>query len=79
MTAAPRQAGHILLRWRRSRHGIGPGLQYVQWDTLPTRCEGRSTAGSLGKLVETAELRGQIARFLHKLKNDGPRQEAGAG
>jgi len=29
-----------------------------------------ATAGSVGKLLETAELRGQIARFLHKHKND---------
>ena len=28
------------------------------------------TAGSVGKLLETAALRGQIARFLHKHKND---------
>ena len=28
------------------------------------------TAGSIGKLLEIAALRGQIARFLHKHKND---------
>ncbi len=45
----------------------------MQWDTLPTslRREIFDTAGSVGKLMETAALRGQIARFLHKHKNDG--------
>src|SRR6266700_847054 len=31
------------------------------------------TAGSVGKLLETAALRGQIARFLHKHKNEAGR------
>jgi hypothetical protein len=45
----------------------------MQWDTLPTslRREIFDTAGSVGRLMETAALRGQIARFLHKHKNDG--------
>jgi hypothetical protein len=44
----------------------------MQWNTLPTplRREIFDTAGSVGKLLETAALRGQIARFLHKHKND---------
>jgi hypothetical protein len=33
------------------------------------------TAGSVGKLLETAALRGQIARFLHKHKDDAGRGE----
>jgi len=42
----------------------------MQWDALPTslRREIFDTAGSLGKLMETVALRGQIARFLHKHK-----------
>ena len=42
----------------------------MQWDTLPTslRREIFDTAGSMGKLMETVALRGQIARFLHKHK-----------
>jgi len=42
----------------------------MQWDALPTslRREIFDTAGSLGKLMDTAALRGQIARFLHKHK-----------
>jgi hypothetical protein len=44
----------------------------MQWNTLPTTLQREifDTAGSVGKLVETASLRGQIARFLHKYKND---------
>jgi hypothetical protein len=44
----------------------------MQWDTLPTTLQREifDTAGSVGSLLETAELRGQIARFLHKHKND---------
>lgn len=44
----------------------------MQWNGLPTalRREIFDAAGSVGKLLETAALRGQIARFLHKHKND---------
>jgi len=44
----------------------------MQWDALPTTLQREifDTAGSVGKLPETAELRGQIARFLDKHKND---------
>src|SRR5579872_1512671 len=44
----------------------------MQWKSLPTTLQREifDTAGSVGKLLETAELRGQIARFLHKHKND---------
>jgi hypothetical protein len=44
----------------------------LQWNTLPTklRRELFDNAGSMGELLETAPLRGQIARFLHKHKND---------
>ena len=45
----------------------------MQWDALPTslRREIFDTAGSVGRPFETAALRGQIARFLHKHKTDG--------
>ena len=48
----------------------------MQWNTLPTWLQREifDSAGSVGKLLETAALRGQIARFLHKHKN-----EAGCG
>jgi hypothetical protein len=44
----------------------------MQWNALPTplRREIFDTAGSVGKLLETEALRAQIARFLHKHKND---------
>jgi hypothetical protein len=47
----------------------------MQWNSLPTAIQREifDTAGSLGTLLETAALRGQIARFLHKHKHDvGP-------
>jgi hypothetical protein len=44
----------------------------MQWNTLPTklRRELFDNAGSMGELLDTAALRGQIARFLHKHKDD---------
>jgi hypothetical protein len=47
----------------------------MQWNTLPTLLQREmfDTAGSVGKLLETAALRGQIARFLHKHKNEAVR------
>ena len=51
----------------------------MQWNTIPTklRREFFDTAGSMGELLATAELRGQIARFLHKHKDrDTVRQNA---
>jgi len=44
----------------------------MQWNTLPTklRRELFDNAGSMGELLETAALRGQIARFLHRHKNE---------
>ena len=44
----------------------------MQWNSLPTALQREifDTAGSVGTLLETAELRGQIARFLHKHKHD---------
>jgi hypothetical protein len=49
----------------------------MQWNALPTtlRREIFDTAGSVGKLLETAALRGQIARFLHKHKDDAGRSK----
>jgi hypothetical protein len=45
----------------------------MQWNTIPTklRRELFDTAGSMGELLATVELRGQIARFLHRHKDDG--------
>jgi hypothetical protein len=45
----------------------------MQWNTIPAKLQRElfDTAGSMGELLTTAELRGQIARFLHKHKDDG--------
>jgi hypothetical protein len=47
----------------------------MQWNDLPKMLQREifDTAGSVGKLLETATLRGQIARFLHKHKNEAGR------
>jgi hypothetical protein len=47
----------------------------IEWNALPTMLQREifDTAGSVGGLVETAALRGQIARFLHKHKNEAGR------
>lgn len=44
----------------------------MQWNTIPTKLQRElfDTAGSLGDLLQTAALRGQIARFLHEHKDD---------
>jgi len=52
----------------------------MQWNALPKTLQREifDTAGSVAKLLETAALRGQIARFLHKHKNDPGRKNAPA-
>ena len=47
----------------------------MQWNALPTTLQREifDTAGSIGKLLDTAALRGQIARFLHNHKDDAGR------
>lgn len=44
----------------------------MHWNTIPTKLQRElfDTAGSMGELLRTAELRGQIARFLHDHKDD---------
>ena len=44
----------------------------MQWNTLPAKLQRElyDSAGSMGELMKTSALRGQIARFLHKHKND---------
>ena len=47
----------------------------MQWNALPNTLQREifDTAGSVGKLLETAALRGQIARFLHKHNHESGR------
>jgi len=44
----------------------------MQWNTIPTKLQRElfDTAGSMGDVPKSVELRGQIARFLHKAKID---------
>jgi hypothetical protein len=44
----------------------------MQWNAIPTKLQRElfDTAGSMGELLDTAALRGQLARFLHKHKDD---------
>jgi hypothetical protein len=44
----------------------------MQWNAIPTALQRElfDTAGSLGDVLQTGALRGQIARFLHSHKNE---------
>jgi hypothetical protein len=44
----------------------------MQWNTIPTKLQRElfDTAGSVGDVLKSVELRGQIARFLHKHKDE---------
>ena len=44
----------------------------MQWNTIPKKLQRElfDSAGSMGDLLDVAKLRGQIARFLHKHKDD---------
>lgn len=65
--------GHITLVTEEERvlRCLGAAV-IMQWNTLPAKLQRElfDTAGSLGDLLNTAALRGQIARFLHKHKDD---------
>ena len=44
----------------------------MQWNTLPQKLQRElfDNASSMGELLDTVSLRGQIARFLHSHKNN---------
>jgi hypothetical protein len=44
----------------------------MHWNTIPAKLQRElfDTAGSLGEVLQTAALRGQIARFLHQHKDE---------
>jgi hypothetical protein len=44
----------------------------LRWNTIPTKLQREffDTVGSMGDLLQTGALRGQLARFLHKHKAD---------
>ena len=52
---------------QRALQCLGAAL-VVHWNAMPTTLQREifDTAGPVGRLVETAAFRGQIARFLHK-------------
>ena len=52
----------------------------MQWNTLPTKLQRElfDNAGTMGELLNTASLRGQIARFLHKHKDENSGDSTGA-
>jgi hypothetical protein len=45
----------------------------MQWNSIPRKLQRElfDNAGSMGQLLQTSTLRGQIARFLHKHKDNG--------
>jgi hypothetical protein len=65
--------GHVTLVAEEERvlRCLGAAV-IMQWNTLPAKLQRElfDTAGSMGDLLDTAALRGQIARFLHKHKDD---------
>jgi hypothetical protein len=50
----------------------------MHWNTLPTKLQRElfDTAGAMGDLLSTPELRGRIARFLHRYKDGDGAAEA---
>jgi hypothetical protein len=58
------EEGHIL-------RYLGAAL-IMQWGTLPRKLQRElfDNAGAMGDLLDTASVRGQIARFLHKSNTD---------
>ena len=44
----------------------------MQWNTIPTKLQRElfDTAGSMGDVLKSAALRAQVARFLHRHKDD---------
>jgi hypothetical protein len=53
----------------------------MQWNTIPKKLQRElfDSAGSIGDLAKVATLRGQIARFLHKHKDDEGKSLATSG
>jgi len=68
-----KKSGHVTLAAEEEHvlRCLGASV-IMQWNTIPTKLQRElfDTAGSMGELLATAELRGQIARFLHKHKDD---------
>ena len=56
------------------------GALIMQWNTLPANLQRElfDNAGAMGELLNTSALRAQIARFLHRHKNDADRAASAA-
>jgi hypothetical protein len=63
LATSPEQEEHVL-------RCLGAAL-IMQWNTLPTKLQRElfDNAGSMGELLDTGKLRGQVARFLHRHKD----------
>jgi hypothetical protein len=68
----PGVGGRIQIEDEHILQCLGAAL-IMQWNTLPTKLQRElfDNAGAMGELLDTAALRGQIARFLHKHKDGG--------
>jgi hypothetical protein len=70
-TATPRPRSPVLAEEEgRVLRCLGAAV-IMQWDTLPAKLQRElfDNAGSMGELLETAALREEITRFLHKHKD----------
>jgi hypothetical protein len=77
---------HALERPRVSEVAVGEHILrclgaalIMQWNTLPTKLQRElfDNAGAMGELLDTATLRGQIARFLHRRKDGADVRDTG--
>ncbi len=68
-----RPGGSLVEQEERVLRYLGAAL-IMQWSTLPTKLQRElfDKASSMGELLNTGAVRGQIARFLHKNKDDKP-------
>jgi hypothetical protein len=68
---APRQADPVHAEEEQILRCLGVAV-IMRWTTLPRKIQRElfEDAGSIGDLLQTTELKGQIARFLHHHKDD---------
>jgi hypothetical protein len=66
-----REAGALAATEEHVLRCLGAAV-IMQWNTIPKKLQRElfDSAGSIGDLADVATLRGQIARFLHKHKDD---------
>jgi hypothetical protein len=73
------QAGDVLAKEEEHvLRCLGAAL-IMQWNTLPRKLQRElfDNAGAMGDLLDTGTLRGQVARFLHKHKEESDAQARG--